>query len=106
MEEIEISSWLILDTLKKTGEVKETIGNLQTGHNMSIFCVIDDDYLELCYSDMASNYLKRYENKEEFQMAIEKRMEDAGEAPYDENLEYEETYGDEETEDDFGFDKD
>lgn len=33
-------------------------------------------------------------------------MEDAGEAPYDENLEYEETYGDEETEDDFGFDKD
>lgn len=106
MEEIEILSWLTLDAIKKAGEVKETIGNLQTGHNISIFCVIEDDYLELCYSDTASNFIRRYEDKNEFQMAIEKRMEEAGEASYEEGLEYEKAYEDEETEDDFGFDKD
>lgn len=106
MEEIEISSWLTLDALKKAGEVKETIGNLQTGHSMSIFCLIEDDYLELCYSDAASNFIRRYEDKEEFQMALEKRMEEAGEVPYEEDLGYEENYENEKSEDDFGFDKD
>lgn len=106
MEEIEISSWLTLDSLKKAAEVKETVGNLQTGHGLSIFCVIEDDYLELFYSDMASNFIRRYEDKEEFQMAIEKRMEEVGDAPFEEDLGHEEAYEDEENEDDFGYDKD
>ena len=45
MEEIEVSSWLTLDSLKKEADIKETVGNLQTGHFMSIFCVIEDDYI-------------------------------------------------------------
>ncbi len=92
MEEIEVSSWLTLDALKQVGEIKETLGNLQTEHAMSVFCEIEDDYLELYYSDSASNFIRRYENKEEFMMALEKRMEEAGEALYEENLNYEESY--------------
>ncbi len=92
MEEIEVSSWLTLDALKQVGEIKETLGNLQTEHTMSVFCEIEDDYLELYYSDSASNFIRRYENKEEFMMALEKRMEEAGEALYEENLNYEESY--------------
>ncbi len=101
MEEIEVSSWLTLDSLKKEADIKETVGNLQTGHFMSIFCVIEDDYLELCYSDSASNYIRRYEDKEEWEAAIEKRMEEEGEIPYDEDQGYGENYEDEEGEDDF-----
>ena len=79
MEEIEILSWLTLDAIKNTSEVLETIGDLQTGHCKYIFCKVEDDYLELFYSDSVSNYLRRYENKEEFETAIEKRKEEEGE---------------------------
>ncbi len=105
MEEIEVSSWLILDALKQAGEIKETVGNLQTGHWMSVFCRIEDDYLELCYSDTASNFIRHYEDKEEFTAAIEKRMEEVGEAPYNDDLDYEESLDEEGNEDEFGFEK-
>jgi len=85
MEEIEISSWLTLDALKKEADIKETVGNLQ----------------ELCYSDSASNYIRRYEDKEEWQAAIEKRMEEEGEIPYEEDQGFGENYEDEEGSDDF-----
>ncbi len=99
MEEIEIMSWLTLDALKKKAEVVETVGNLQTGHSMSIFCIIEDDYLELCYSDSAANYLRRYEDRDEFDMALEQRKEETGEAPYEEEEHaYEEDYEEEEEE--------
>jgi len=99
MEEIEIMSWLTLDALKKKAEVVETVGNLQTGHSMSIFCIIEDDYLELCYSDSAANYLRRYEDREEFDLALEQRKEETGEAPYEEEEHaYEEDYEEEEEE--------
>jgi hypothetical protein len=90
MEEIEITSWLTLDAIKKAAEVVETIGNLQTGHSMSVFCIIEDDYLELCYSDSASNYLRRYEDKDEFGIAIEKQLEEGGEASFEEDQDFEE----------------
>lgn len=92
MEEIEISSWLTLDAIKKEAELVETVGNLQTGHCMAVFCIIEDDYLELCYSDSAANYLRRYEDKEEFEIAIEQRKEEEGEAPYEEDLNFEENF--------------
>jgi hypothetical protein len=57
---------------------------------MSVFCVIEDDYLELCYSDSTSNYLRRYEDKDEFEIAIEKQLEEGGEAPYEEDQDFEE----------------
>lgn len=102
MEEIEISSWLTLDAIKKAAELVETVGNLQTGHSMSIFCIIEDDYLELCYSDSAANYLRKYEDKEEFELALEQRKEEVGEAPYEEDHEFEEEY-EEEEEEPYGF---
>ena len=106
MEEIEILSWLTLDALKKTAEVQETVGNLQSGHNMSVFCTIEDDLLELCYSDTVSNYLRRYEDKEEFQLAIEKRKEEEGEAPFENDNSFQESFEEEEEKsDDFSFEE-
>jgi hypothetical protein len=84
MEEIEIASWLTLDAIKKKADIVETVGNLQTGHSMSVFCIIEDDYLELCYSDSTANTLRRYEDREEFDLALEERKEETGEAPYEE----------------------
>lgn len=90
MEEIEILSWVTLDALGEAAEVVETVGDLQSGHSKSIFCIIEDDYLELCYNDTAANFLRRYEDKEEFQSALEQRKEEFGDAPYEESNEFEE----------------
>jgi hypothetical protein len=106
MEEIEVSSWLMLDAIKKAAEVVETVGNLQTGHFMYVFCVLEEDYLELCYSDTASNFLRRYEDKDEFQMALEKRKEEEGESPYEDDRAYEEDYEGEERKDEDEFEDD
>jgi hypothetical protein len=88
MEEIEILSWLTLDAIKNAAEVTETVGDLQTGHCKSVFCEIEDDLIELCYSDSTSNYIRRFEDKEEFETAIAKRKEEEGEAQYEENPGY------------------
>ena len=99
MEEMEISSWLTLDAIKKKSKIVETVGNLQTGHSMSIFCIIEDDYLELLYSDTTTNTLRRYEDREEFELALEERKEETGEAPYeDEERDFDEDEEDEEEE--------
>jgi len=105
MEEMEITSWLALDAIKKSkaAEIVESVGNLQTDHSMSVFCVIEDDYLELLYSDSAANSLRRYEDRSEFEQAIEERKEEVGETPQDdeEERDYDE---DEEDEDEAEFD--
>ena len=98
MEEMEISSWLTLDAIKKKADIVETVGNLQTGHSMSVFCIIEDDYLELHYSDSGPNYLRRYEDREELEEALEQRKEEVGEAPYEEDLDFEEEFEEEEEE--------
>ena len=87
MEEMEITSWQTLDAIKKSKgvEIVESVGSLQTDHNMSVFCILEEDYLELCYSDSAANALRRYEDRDEFEEALEERKEDAGEAPYEED---------------------
>jgi len=105
MEEIEIMSWLTLDAIKKFAQTEESIGNLQTGHCMSVFCKIEDDYLELCYSDTASNFLRRYEDKDEFQLALERRKEEVGETPYDEDKGFEENFAEEDLDNEFGPDE-
>lgn len=98
MEEMEITSWMTLDAIKKSKatEIVESIGNLQTDHSMSVFCVIEDDFLELCYSDSAANGLRRYDDRAEFEEALEERKEEEGEAPYEED----EDRDDDEDEDD------
>jgi hypothetical protein len=83
MEEIEVSSWLTLDAIRKAADIVETVGNLQTGHSMSVFCEIEEDYLELCYSDSAVNVLRRYEDRDEFDVALEQRKEEVGDAPFE-----------------------
>ena len=104
MEELEITSWLTLDALRKTksADVVETVGNLQTGHNKSVFVIIEDDYLELCYSDDASNTLRRFEDRDEFDAAIEERKADDGEVRHagGNDKDYEEDEDDEEDEED------
>ena len=74
MEELEVTSWLTLDAIRKSksAEVVETVG-------------IEDDYLELCYSDAASNIIRRYEDRDEFDNALEGRKEDDGESSFDED---------------------
>ena len=98
MEEIEILSWLTLDAIKKTAETEETVGDLQAGHCMSVFCRIEDDFLELCYSDAAANFMRRYEDREEFKLAIEKRKEEVGDARYDDDVGFEENFAEEDLE--------
>jgi hypothetical protein len=87
MEEMEVTSWLTLDAIRKSkgADVVETVGNLQTGHSKSVFLVIEDDYLELCYSDAASNTIRRFEDRDEFDEALEERKSDDGEAHFSGN---------------------
>ena len=94
MEEIEVSSWLMLDAVRKSSEIIETVGNLQTGNGMSVFCVIEEDFLELCYSDAATNSLRRYDDREEFQAALDQRKEDSGDARYAEEPDLDEDFED------------
>jgi hypothetical protein len=96
MEEIEVASWLTLDAIKKAADAVDTVGNLQTGHSMSVFCEIEEDYLELCYSDSAANVLRRYEDRDEFDLALEQRKEEVGDAPFEDGKEFEKAFdGDE-----------
>ena len=95
MEEIEILSWLTLDAIKNTAKVTETVGSLQAGPCKSIFCKIEDDYLELYYSDTGANFLRRYENKDEYDDALEKRKAEEGETPFEEDQGYEDAFEDE-----------
>jgi hypothetical protein len=99
MEEMEVTSWLTLDAIRKSksAEIVETVGNLQTGHLKSVFVVIEDDYLELVYSDASSNVLRRFEDRDEFDAAIEERKEDDGEAHFSGNGDKD--YGEDEDED-------
>jgi hypothetical protein len=106
MEEIEIMSWLTLDAIKKAAETVETVGDLQAGHCMSVFCRIEDDFMELCYSDTASNFLRTYEDKDEFELALEKRKEEVGDSPYEEEKGFEEDFEEEDLEEEFGPDED
>lgn len=105
MEEIEITSWITLDAIQNSAKVVETVGDLQSGHMKSVFCVIEDDYLELGYLDAASNYLRRYEDKEEFELALEKLKEEEGEVTYKDNHNFDEDFRDEEDLDDFASDE-
>ena len=102
MEEIEISSWLTLDAIKDAAKIKETVGDLQSGSWKSIFCMIEDDYLELAYSDTASNFIRRFEDKEEFELALEARKEETGEIRYDEDHSFEEDFEEEISNDESG----
>jgi hypothetical protein len=106
MEELEISSWLILDAIKEIAEITDTIGDLQSGHWQSVFCKVEDDYLELSYIDTASSFLRHYEDKEEFEVALEKRREEVGETSFDEEREIQEETGEDLDSEEYSYEDD
>ncbi|MBU4204411.1 MAG: hypothetical protein KKD59_10775 [Acidobacteria bacterium] len=103
MEEIEINSWLTLDAIKNEAEIIETVGDLQSGHCQSVFCVIEDDHMELCYMDTESNFLRTYDDKDEFGLALETRKEDVGESAFDENVVFDKDFDDSSDDEDEDF---
>ncbi len=102
MEEIEISSWATLDALKKAADIVETVGNLHSDQEMYVFCVLEEDYLELGYSLAGSSYLRHYADEDEMAEALEKRREGlevtvVDDEDYDEDLEDEDLDFDDES---------
>lgn len=106
MEEIEVSSWMTLDALKDEAEVVDTVGNLQSNSWKSIFCTIEEDYMELLYSDTDSNFIRRFDDKEEFQWALEKRKEEVGETPLEEDPSFNKDFEGEEAANKDSYDED
>ena len=64
---------------------------------------IEEDCLELCYSDSGASTLRRFEDRDEFEVALEQRKADIGDVPFneDEQAEDDEEIEDHETEDGF-----
>lgn len=108
MEQIEVISWQTLDALKGAAtKVVEVIGDLDTDEHMSVFLYIEDDFLELFYSELDANFIRHYEDEDEFYKHAEIRKNEFGEEEFD-SLNYyeEENFEDEETEEDMnGFDE-
>lgn len=84
MEQLEVLSWKTLDALKDAAtKIVEIIGDLDAFEHMSIFCQIDDDYMELYYSELDSNYIKHFEDEEEFSKSLTIRKKEFGEEDFD-----------------------
>tara|TARA_B100000315_G_C14113120_1_gene379033 strand:+ start:222 stop:554 length:333 start_codon:yes stop_codon:yes gene_type:complete len=105
MEEIEVSNWMTLNALKDEVEIVDTVGNLQSGSLKSIFCTIEEDCMELLYSDTGSNFIRRFEDKEEFQSALEKRKEEIGETPFEKDPSFNEDFEGEEAANEDNYDE-
>lgn len=84
MEQLEVISWKILDALKNSAtKIFKTIGDIDTDEQMSVFCQIEEDYLELFYSEVESSYIRRFDDEDKFFSSIEGRKEELGEEDYD-----------------------
>jgi len=90
MEQIEVISWKTLDAIKETAKIVEVIGDLDAFDHMSVFCHIDEDYLELYYSELDSNYIRHFEDEEEFSKTLANRKNEFGEEDFDSMDYYEE----------------
>jgi hypothetical protein len=83
MEQIEVMSWKTLDALKQTAtNIYQTIGNLDTNEQMSIFLAIEDDFFELYFSELESNYIRHFEDEEELLKYMELRKDQFGEEDF------------------------
>jgi hypothetical protein len=104
MEQVEIISWNTLDALKDSAtKIVKIMGDIDTNEQMAIFCFIDEDFLELYYSGLESNYIRHFEDEEEFYKYIELRKNEFGEEDFD-SIEYFEDDDDEFSEKDSGED--
>jgi hypothetical protein len=84
MEQIEVMSWQTLDALKESAtKTIEIISDLDTDDHMSIFMKIDEDYLEIYYSEVDSNYIRRFDDEDEMYRFIEERKNELGEDKFD-----------------------
>lgn len=83
MEQIEVMSWKTLNALKQVAKIEEVVGDLDTNEQMAVFCTIEEDYLELYYSELESNYIRHFEDEEEFLKYIELRKNEFGEEDFD-----------------------
>ncbi len=115
MEQIEVISWKTLDAIKQAStHLFDTIGDLDTNEQMAIFCSVEEDFFELYYSELESNYIRHFEDEEEMYRTIELRKNEFGEDDFDSEDFYEEetfddadedyrgyTIRDEDTDDDF-----
>lgn len=107
MEQLEIISWQTLDALKSAAtKVVEVIGDLDNDEHMSVFLYIEDDFLELFYSELDVNYIRHFEDEDEFYKILEQRKNEFGEEDFDSVNYYEdENFGDEESDEDLdGYD--
>ena len=104
MEQIEVISWKTLDALKQSAtKIVEVIGTLEINEHMAVFCIIEEDFLELYYSEVDSSYIRHFEDEEEFYRIIEIRKNEFGEDNYDSSDYYgdDDNYNDESSNDDF-----
>lgn len=101
MEQIEVLSWKTLNALKHAAKIEGIIGDLDTNEQMSVFCSIEDDYLELYYSELESNYIRHFEDEEEFVKYRDLRKDEFGEEEFD-SIDYydEEGFEDQDSDDD------
>ncbi|MCK5058676.1 MAG: hypothetical protein KAT34_18630 [Candidatus Aminicenantes bacterium] len=83
MEQIEVVSWKTLNAIKQVAKMEEVIGDLDTNEQMAVFCTIEEDYLELYYSESENNYIRHFEDEKEFLKNIDLRKNEFGEEDFD-----------------------
>jgi len=105
MQQIEVLSWKTLNAIKQAAKIEEIVGDLDTNEQMAVFCTIEEDYLELYFSELENNYIRRYEDEEEFLKFIDIRKNEFGEEDFDSMEDYyeEETFEDQEEEGEFDY---
>ncbi|MCK4836921.1 MAG: hypothetical protein KAT17_09795 [Candidatus Aminicenantes bacterium] len=103
MEQLEVISWKILDAIKESAtKIVEIIGDLDTFEHMSVFCQVDEDFIELYYSELDSNYIRHFEDEEEFSKSLAIRKNEFGEENSD-SMDYydDDNFGDENTDENY-----
>jgi hypothetical protein len=83
MEQIEVISWKTLDAIKQGAQILETMGDLDTNEQMAVFCSIEEDFFELYYSELESNYIRHFEDEEEMYKYLDIRKNEFGEDDFD-----------------------
>lgn len=102
MEQIEVISWKTLDALKQAAtHIEEILGDLDTNEQMAVFCSIEEDYLELYYTELEGNYIRHFDDEEEMLKFLTVRKTELGGEEFDVDYFEEETEYDEENEEDY-----
>ena len=76
MEQMEVVSWKTLDTIKQAARLVETVGDLEAVRQMVVFCAIDEDFFELSYNELESNFIRRFEDEEEMYRYLDMRKQE------------------------------